>query len=68
MLIYSNPYWVSDLQVFYSNVNLDSQNISEELGCWQHYYNWERPHGSLGDKPPIDKYFELMDKTPHWDA
>jgi len=56
---------LTDLQEFYSNVNLDSLNISEELGYWQHYYNWERPHGSVGGKPPIDKYFELMDKTPY---
>ncbi len=31
---------------------------------WQDYYNHERPHGSLNNKTPWEKWFELADKTP----
>jgi len=58
---------LTDLQEFYSYANLDSHNLSDELAYWQHYYNWERPHGSLNGKSPIDKYFELSNITPYWD-
>ncbi len=37
------------------------------LGEWQHCYNWDRPHSSLGGKTPMDKYFELMWQTPYWE-
>ncbi|WP_235935283.1 integrase core domain-containing protein [Undibacterium crateris] len=34
------------------------------LAEWQHYYNWDRPHSSLGVKNPIERLNELSDKTP----
>jgi len=57
----------TDLQEFYSNVDLNSPQLPIELACWQHYYNWERPHGSIGSKSPMDKYFDLIHKTPLWE-
>ncbi|MBI5262329.1 MAG: IS481 family transposase, partial [Bradyrhizobium sp.] len=26
-----------------------------ELPRWLHRYNWHRPHGSIGSKPPISR-------------
>ncbi|HNN31857.1 MAG TPA: IS481 family transposase, partial [Chitinophagaceae bacterium] len=31
---------------------------------WEHYYNWDRPHSSLGGKTPNEKYTELIWQTP----
>lgn len=41
--------------------------LVEQLQEWQHYYNWERPHGSLNGTTPIDKLCELIDVTPEWE-
>jgi transposase InsO family protein len=32
-----------------------SQQRAAELPLWLHRYNWHRPHGSLGAKPPISR-------------
>ena len=37
---------------------------SEELSAWQFFYNWQRPHGSLGGKTPSQIVGDLTDKTP----
>ncbi|MCS4304863.1 hypothetical protein M2372_004340 [Chryseobacterium sp. BIGb0232] len=42
-------------------------NLREELGYWQHFYNWERPHSLLKGKTPIDVIYELSNKTPFSD-
>jgi transposase InsO family protein len=57
----------TDLQEFYSTIDLDSPELELELGYWQHYYNWDRPHSSLNGKTPMDRYHELSSKTPFWD-
>lgn len=56
----------TDLDEFYSTVNRKQPDLEDRLQEWQHYYNWNRVHGSIG-KPPIDKFFELISKTPFWD-
>lgn len=33
------------------------------LGELQHYYNWQRTHGSLKGKTPMEKVWALMDET-----
>jgi len=59
----------TDLTEFYTVIDMSNQTLDEldlPLAEWprgQQYYNWERVHGSIG-KPPIDKWFELMYKTP----
>ncbi len=42
----------TDLDEFYSSIDINSPNLAEELGYWEHYYNWDRPHSSLGGKTP----------------
>jgi transposase InsO family protein len=54
----------TDLDEFYSNIELKRKNLAEELGYWEQYYNWQRPHSSLGGKTPNEKYTELMFQTP----
>ncbi len=57
----------TDLQEFYNTVDLQSAVLPELLAEWQHFYNWQRPHSSLGGKAPMDRYFELLKKIPYWD-
>ena len=32
-----------------------SDQRTAELARWLHSYNWHRPHGSIGSKPPISR-------------
>ncbi len=54
----------TDLDEFYSSIDLKSANLIDELGYWEHYYNWDRAHSSLGGKTPNEKYMELVFQTP----
>ena len=56
----------TDLEEFYPTVDLKDRNLPERLAEWQHYYNWHRPHGSLKGRTPMDKFFELIHRTPYW--
>lgn len=57
----------TDLEEFWPTVDLDAGDLEDRLSEWQHYYNWERPHGSLNGNSPIDRYFELIHQTPLWE-
>lgn len=39
----------------YAQAYNSSQERTAELIRWLHRYNWHRPHGSLGSKPPISR-------------
>jgi Integrase core domain len=54
----------TDWDEFYSTVDLTAPDLDEKLRQWQDYYNHERPHGSLGNKTPWEKWWDLVDKTP----
>ena len=54
----------TDLDEFYSTVNLDAPDLDEQLDLWQFFYNWHRPHGGLNGKTPIDRCCELFPQTP----
>ncbi len=54
----------TDKTEFYSITDIDSESLHEQLAEWQHYYNWDRPHSAHNGKFPMEKYFELADKTP----
>ena len=56
----------TDLDEFYQTINIRQPDLDDRLQEWQHYYNWDRVHGSIG-KPPMEKFFELSSKTPFWD-
>lgn len=57
----------TDLEEFYATVDLKKKDLKTQLSEWQHYYNWQRVHGSLKGKTPMDKYCELINDTPFWD-
>lgn len=44
----------TDLEKFWPTVDLDAADLENQLSEWRHYYNWERPHGSLNGNSPID--------------
>lgn len=58
----------TDKEEFYSTANLDLDELqSHTLPEWQHYYNWQRPHGSFKGKTPMEVVCQHLDKTPIWD-
>ncbi len=54
----------TDLDEFYSMMDLTDPKLEEELAYWEFYYNWYRPHSSLKGKTPEEKYQELSKQTP----
>jgi transposase InsO family protein len=40
-----------------------SQQRAAELPIWLHRYNWHRPHGSIGAKPPISRLGLSLDNV-----
>lgn len=55
----------TDLDEFYSSIlDIKTPNLEEELGYWEFYYNWHRPHTSLGGKTPNERFIELIHQTP----
>lgn len=54
----------TDLAEFYATADLKAPDLAEQLALWQHAYNWERPHSSLGGSTPIDRVCELAEQTP----
>lgn len=58
----------TDKAEFYATVDLCADDLKERLAEWQHYYNWERSHSAHNGKTPMERYFELADKTPYSDA
>jgi transposase InsO family protein len=57
----------TDFEEFYSIVDLNAPDLEDQLQEWQHFYNWHRPHGSLGSCTPMDKCFQVSNITPFWD-
>jgi transposase InsO family protein len=39
----------------YARAYSTSEDRAAELPIWLHRYNWHRPHGSIGSKPPISR-------------
>jgi len=46
---------------------LHDPELSDRLAEWQFYYNWQRPHGSLNGKTPMQVASELGRVTPLWE-
>lgn len=49
----------TDLIEFYSLHSLDDPHLGDLLAERQHFYNWHRPHSSLGGKTPNEKCSEM---------
>jgi len=54
----------TDLDEFYQTIDRDVPDLAERLKVWEIYYNHERPHSSLGNKTPWEKWLELADTVP----
>ena len=52
------------LEEFWPTVELDDPQLGQRLDEWQHFYNWQRPHDSLGGRSPIDRICERLQQTP----
>jgi transposase-like protein len=39
----------------YARAHDTSDQRAAELPSWLHHYNWHRPHGGIGAKPPISR-------------
>lgn len=57
----------TDLEEFYSTVDLKDPSLAQKLDEWQCYYNEFRSHGALGRKTPWEKWSGLLHKTPYQD-
>jgi len=57
----------TDLDEFWSTVDLKDPDLAAHLADWQQYYNWDRPHGSLNGKSPMERYDEVSKQTPFWE-
>ncbi len=57
----------TDLEEFYSLVNLKSLELSQQLQQWQDYYNRQRRHCSLHNQTPWQKWQRLAASTPTWE-
>lgn len=57
----------TDLDEFYSTVDLKDPDLPNLLSQWQFHYNWFRSHSSLNGKAPIDIVTSLSEKIPLWD-
>jgi transposase InsO family protein len=54
----------TEREEFYSTAKLDLEDLQQTLPEWQHYYNWQRAHGSFKGKTPIEKICALLEDTP----
>ena len=52
------------LEEFWPTVDLGDPELEDRLAEWQHFYNWDRPHDSLGGRPPIDRVCDLLREAP----
>jgi len=57
----------TDLEEFYSLVNLKSLDLPQQLHQWQDYYNRQRRHCSLHNQTPWQKWQLLAAMTPTWE-
>ncbi len=57
----------TDLDEFYSTVDIKGSDLPNLLSQWQFYYNWLRSHSSLMGRTPIQVINALSNKTPLWE-
>jgi len=55
---------MTDKVEFYPTIGINKKDLSDRVEEWQFDYNWHHPHSSLGNKTPLEKVFELSNKTP----
>ncbi|KJV62569.1 integrase core domain protein [Rickettsia amblyommatis str. Ac/Pa] len=54
----------TDLDEFYSSIDIRGIELPKQLHNWEHYYNHNRGHTSLAGKTPWEKYQDLESSVP----
>jgi transposase InsO family protein len=57
----------TDLEEFWSIVDLSQPDIEGQLAAWVRFYNHERPHDSLDSRTPVQRLAELHHRIPSAD-
>jgi transposase InsO family protein len=57
----------TDREEFWAVTDPSSPELELRLAEWQHYYNWDRPHGSLHGQTPIQMLSRKSEEGPFWD-
>ena len=57
----------TDREEFWAVADLNNPDLELRVAEWQHYYNWDRPHGSLNGQTPIEMLHTQREDTPFWD-
>jgi hypothetical protein len=57
----------TDLDEFYTTVDIRNPELPDRLSEWEFHYNWYRPHSSLNGKTPSEKLSSLSAQTPFGD-
>lgn len=57
----------TDREEFWAVSDPRTSDVELRLAEWQHYYNWDRPHGSLNGHTPIEAVCAKQEATPIWD-
>ena len=57
----------TDREEFWTVADPNSPELELRLAEWQHYYNWDRPHGSLNGQTSIEMLHAKREDTPFWD-
>lgn len=58
---------MTDKIEFYPTIDVADKNLQRLVEEWQFYYNWHRPHSSLGGKTPLEIICQLSEKIPFQD-
>ena len=58
--------WVrpTALEEFWSTIGVGEPELVDRLAERQHFYNWARPHDSLGGHAPIERVCNLRRRSP----
>ena len=54
----------TSLEESWPTVDLGNPELEEKLAEWQHFYDWDPPHDSVGGRPPIDRLCDLLRQSP----
>jgi transposase InsO family protein len=57
----------TDREKFWAVADPNSPELEWRLAEWQHYYNWDRPHGSLNGQTLIEMLQAKSEDTPFLD-
>jgi transposase InsO family protein len=58
----------TDREKFLAVADPNSPELEWRLAEWQHYYIWDRPHGSLNGQTPIEMLQAKSEDTPKRDT